>query len=170
MSRGEAEMNRRRYFRDHLLPFVQGFFDKYEGLQSAMLCVAQYWSDEANDAVHGSLIVSELPVPRLDGASHGYGGAAPDPNVPNTKIAGEYSYGEGGSVAGLWRAGWDSNSGSIPLWAAFSPEGGSQEQEEMSEGYAPAALFYRHGGYEMLSMTRPFLDGVRPEWGADDDT
>jgi len=52
LSRGEAEMARRRYVRENLLPFVRGYFDKYERLQSAMLCIGQYWCDEASDAVH----------------------------------------------------------------------------------------------------------------------
>ena len=28
-------------------------------------------------------------------------------------------------------------------------------------------MFYRHGGYEILPMGRPHLDGIRPEWGGD---
>src|SRR5262249_10659708 len=60
MSRGEAEMARRQYIREHLLPVVSRHFQTYETLQSAMLCVAQYWADEADDAVHSALIVSEL--------------------------------------------------------------------------------------------------------------
>src|SRR5262249_54728662 len=66
MSRGQAEMARRRYIREHLLPIVSQHFQTYERLQSAMLCVAQYWADEADDAVHGRLIVSELFEPTMD--------------------------------------------------------------------------------------------------------
>lgn len=165
MSRGQAEMGRRRYIRDHLLPFVQGYFDKYELLQSAMLVVAQYWDDEAGDAVHGNLIVSELPMPKLKGAaSHSPSDESKriDPNVPNTRI--EDRFGFTGSVVDLWNVGWDENQGSIPLWAAFSPEGAHQDQCDVSESHAPAALFYRYGGYETLPMVRPHLDGIRAEW------
>lgn len=164
MSRGEAELARRRYIREHLLPFVQGYFDKYELLRSAMLVVAQYWDDAAYDAVHGNLIVSELPEPVLKGAISYLPSDESkriDPNVPNTRPKDRYS--STGSVVTLWDNGWDENQGSIPLWAAFSPEGAHQEQYDVSESHAPAVMFHRHGGYEVLPMIRPHLDGVRAE-------
>jgi uncharacterized protein (TIGR02996 family) len=161
MSPGEAEVGRRQYIRERILPIVSHHFNTYDRLQSAMLCVAQYWNDEADDAVHGSLIVSELFEPTLEGVGHG--DDLPDPNVPNTRI--DREYGESGSVVDLWGANWDNNTRSIPLWAAFAHEGGSQGYELLKEAYAPAAMFYRHGGYEILPMCRPHLDGVRPEWG-----
>jgi uncharacterized protein (TIGR02996 family) len=164
MSPGEAEMTRRRHLRTDLLPVVARYFATYERLQAAMLCVAQYWADEADDAVHGTLIVSELLEPTLEGVD-GYGDeSGADPNLPNTYI--KRRYGEGSSsVVGLWDTPWDDNGGAIPLWAAFAPEEGSQEYERLSEVYAPAVMFYRHGGYDILPMRRPHLDGVQPEWG-----
>ncbi|HWG42114.1 MAG TPA: TIGR02996 domain-containing protein [Gemmataceae bacterium] len=165
MSSGEAEMARRQYLRTSLLSVVSRYFKTYERLRSAMLCVAQYWDDEADDAVHGELIVSELFEPILEGV--GYDSSV-DTNVPNTRIKSDY--GELSSVVSLYDAGvgWDDNGGAIPLWAAFAPEEGRQEYEQLSEVYAPAVLFYRHGGYEILPMARPHLDGVRPEWGLEE--
>jgi uncharacterized protein (TIGR02996 family) len=166
MSPGEAEMARRQYLRERLLPVVSQHFTTYERLQSAMLCVAQYWADEA---VHALLIVSELFEPTLEGVSWSGKESQGDPNLPNTHI--KPKYGEGSSSAvSLYGAGarWDDNSGAIPLWAAFAPEEGSQEYEHYSEVYAPAVMFYRHGGYEILPMRRPHLDGVQPEWGWED--
>jgi uncharacterized protein (TIGR02996 family) len=165
MSPGEAEMSRRQYLRTHLFPVVSQYFATYERLQSAMLCVAQYWADEADDAVHGRLIVSELFEPTLEGVGWNDDESGVDPNVPNTPINSDY--GESSSAVSLYGAGaeWDDNSGAIPLWAAFAPEEGSQEYERLSEVYAPAVMFYRHGGYEILPMRRPHLDGVQPEWG-----
>jgi hypothetical protein len=136
MSAGEAEMARRQYLRKQLLPVVAQYFTTYERLQSAMLCVAQYWCDEANDAVHGLLIVSELFEPTLEGVES----SPADLGTP-----------------------WDDNSGAIPLWAAFATEGGTQEYGHPSEVYASAVMFYRHGGYEILPMRRSQLDGVQPE-------
>ena len=164
MSAGEAEMARRQYLRTHLLPVVSQYFTTYERLQSAMLCVAQYWADEADDAVHGQLIVSELFEPTLEGVSYGYAESDVDPNLPTTRIKSKYR--NGSSAIGLWEADahWDDNSGAIPLWAAFAPENGSQEYEHFSEVYLPAVIFYRHGGYNILPMCRPHLDGVQPEW------
>jgi hypothetical protein len=167
MSPGEADVVRRRFIREHLLPILARYFRTYKLLRSAMLCVAQYWADEADDAVHARLIVSELFEPTLKGVRWS-DEPGPDPNVPNTRI--KSKYGGPGSQVSIWEAGapWDDNTGAIPLWAAFAPEGGSQEYEELEEAYAPAVLFSRHGGYEFLPMSRPHLDGVRPEWGWDD--
>jgi hypothetical protein len=165
MSPGQTEMARRQYLRTQLLPIVQRYFSTYERLQSAALCVAQYWADEADDAVHARLIVSELFEPTLEGVSSGYDESATDANLPTTHIKGSYGEGSSSEVE-LWdtEAGWDDNSGAIPLWAGFAPEAGSQDAD-LSESYAPAVLFYRHGGYDILPMIRPHLDGVRPEWG-----
>jgi uncharacterized protein (TIGR02996 family) len=163
MSPGETDDARRRYLRTDLLPLVARYFQTYERLQSALLCVAQYWADEADDAVHGSLIVSELPEPSLEGARFRYKkDSSPDVNLPTTRIEGKY--GESGSVTSLYGTRWDDNSGAIPLWAAFAPEEGSQEYETLQDAYAPAVRFYRHGGYEFLPMRRPHLNGIRPEW------
>ncbi len=160
MSPGEAEMARRKCIRTQLLPVVTKHFQTYERLQSAMLYVAQYWADEADDAVHAMLIVSERLEPTLDGV-----GSGEDPNVPNTHIPQKYGEGSSSEVY-LWDAGahWDDNGSAIPLWAAFAPEGGSQEYQSFSEVYLPAVMFYRHGGYEILPMCRPHLDGVRPQF------
>ncbi|MCE9563872.1 MAG: TIGR02996 domain-containing protein [Planctomycetes bacterium] len=156
MSAGETDIARRQYLR-RLLPVVMKYFKKYERLQSAALCVAQYWADEADDAVHCELVVSELPEPALKGA-----GSKSDPNLPNTFIKHKYST---ESSSRIWdiEIGWDDNGSAIPLWAAFAPEEGSQEYDSIAEVYLPAVLFYRHGGYEILPMTRPHLNGIRPE-------
>jgi hypothetical protein len=165
MSHGEAEMGRRLYVRERLLPVVSRYFKSHGLLRSAMLCVAQYWADEADDAVHGSLIVSELFEPTLKGVGYAFDKSHVDPNIPNTSI--KSAQGKRSSRIYLWDTGasFDDNGGAIPLWAAFAPEGGSQEYESLDEVYAPAVMFYRHGGYEFLPMKRPHLDGVQPEWG-----
>ncbi len=166
LSPGEADVARRQYIRTHLLPIVSQYFRTYKLLQSAMLCVAQYWADEADDAVHGTLVVSELLEPTIQKDSWD-NESRPDPNLPNTRIE-DGEYGESGSARGLWRAHWDDNSGAIPLWAGFAPEAGDQVWDSLEESYAPAVMFYRHGGYDILPMCRPHLDGIRPEWGWDD--
>jgi uncharacterized protein (TIGR02996 family) len=162
MSPGEAEMARRKYLRTFLFPTVSQYFQTHERLRSAMLCVAQYWNDNASDAVHGLLILSELLEPTLEGVAEFDPRA--DRNIPNTRL--KHRCGSGSALA-LWDIDreWDQNRGAIPLWAAFAPEGGSQEYSSYSEVYAPAVMFYRHGGYEILPVRRPQLDGVRPEYG-----
>ena len=160
---GQTEVARRLFIRARLLRVVRRYFDKYPLLRSAALCVAQYWNDEADDAVHACVVVSELPEPTLDGTEPYADEGTPDPNLPNTKIK-ESEYARG-SFLHLWSAGvpWDDNNRAIPLWAAFTLEGGSQDSD-FSANYAPAVLFYRHGGYSFLPMLRPQLDGVRSEW------
>lgn len=169
MSPGEAEVARRQDVRTHLWPAVSRYFLKYKRLQSAMLCVAQYWADEADDAVHGQLIMSELMEPILEGVSWVEEESGVDPNLPNTRIKRKYGD-ESSSALSSYECGaeWDDNSGAIPLWAAFAPEEGNQEFEHLSEVYAPAVMFYRHGGHEILPMRRPHLDGVRPEWNLEE--
>jgi uncharacterized protein (TIGR02996 family) len=167
MSAGEVEMARRQYLRTHLLPTVSKYFTKYERLQSAMLCVAQYWADEADDAVHGTLIVSELFEPILEGVGGDEEEPNRDPNLPTTRIKPKYGEGSSSEVD-FWDGHWDDNNRAIPLWAAFAAENGSQEYADLSEVYTPAVMFFRHGGYEFLPMSRPHLDGVRPEWGWDE--
>jgi uncharacterized protein (TIGR02996 family) len=122
MSPGEAEVARRGYLRTHLLPILTQYFDTYERLQSAMLCVAQYWDDEADDAVHGTLIVSELFEPALEGVNSRADESGVDPNLPTTRIIPQYGEGSSSEVS-LYdnRADWSDNSSAIPLWAAFAP-------------------------------------------------
>ena len=51
--------------------------------------------------------------------------------------------------------------------AAGTAEGPSVTPPDFGSGeaYAPAVMFYRYGGCEILPMCRPQLNGVRPEWG-----
>jgi hypothetical protein len=44
--------------RKHFAPFIGKVFAEYPALNSALLSVAQYWCDEAWDAVHGELAYS----------------------------------------------------------------------------------------------------------------
>ena len=166
MTPGQTDVARRAYVRERLLPFAAGYFTKYPKLRSAMLVVAQYWADEADDAVHGSLVVSELPEPVLKGVRGWSDEGEKDPNLTTTVIKGDW---DSGSVVGLWTQGWSSNSGAIPLWAAFADEYGSQEYESMEEVYSPAVMIYRHGGHHFLPMRRPQLDGIRAEWDSEED-
>jgi uncharacterized protein (TIGR02996 family) len=166
MSPGQSEVARRQYVRTKLLPAVATLFNTHERLQSAVLCVAQYWDDEADDAVHGRLVVSELLEPTLEGTEPSGETSGADPNLPTTRIKLRDSE-TSSSEIWLWdlQVDWPDNRGAIPLWAAFAPEGGTQNYNELKDCYAPAVMFYRHGGYEILPMCRPHLDGVRPEWG-----
>lgn len=169
MSAGQADVARIDYLRRYLIPASRRYFDKYPLLQSAMLCVAQYWADEADDAVHGYLVLSELLEPTLNNVFFDGESEHRDPNIPNSEIISQYSETPCSAVS-LWeaRAMWDDNSGAIPLWSAYAAEEGSQEYDRLEGTYSPAVYFYRYGAYEFLPMPRPHLSGIRPQWGFED--
>lgn len=43
--------------------FAGGIFAQHPDIQSVMVCVAQYWNDEADDAIHSQVITSHRRVP-----------------------------------------------------------------------------------------------------------
>jgi hypothetical protein len=153
---------------------VTRVMDRHPELQSAAMLVAQYWSDEAEDAVHCDFVFSRLPEPdlaaferawqegegedavnlppglshhTLSGLAFGYDREAP----PGAPPVNEYD--------------WDSNDEAIPLFAAFTPEGAHQEMSPV-EASATYALFRRGPGGIRADvvgrMLRPWLDGVEP--------
>ncbi len=83
----EAADLRDRVIREGVVPMVRRAFDAYPALQSATLLVAQFWCDEAHDAVHCDVIFSELRTPDTKAAYRArrqrYGGddVAPPPSA-----------------------------------------------------------------------------------------
>jgi hypothetical protein len=59
----EAAHLRDQVMREQIVPVIRRAFDAHPTLQTATLLVAQYWNDEANDAVHCDLFFSELDTP-----------------------------------------------------------------------------------------------------------
>lgn len=151
-------------------------FDAYPALKSVGLYVAQYWDDEADDAVHGILVVSELPEPILKNAK-GYlcddinKINKDDVNLPTIKqfkqVMYTYSYDEYSVRSVLDFLNWDSNGQAIPLWAAWCPENGSQDASAQ-DNYALALTFYRDGTSRFASQLRPWLDGVSGSYDSDE--
>lgn len=68
MTPEETAKLREAWIRDGFVPTVASVFAKYPTLRSATMLVAQYWSDEAEDAVHYALVYSVLDTPDLDAA------------------------------------------------------------------------------------------------------
>lgn len=54
--------------RHTILPVVEAYFRRFTPLQSAVLYLAQYHNDEAEDAVHAGWVFSELTLPDLPAA------------------------------------------------------------------------------------------------------
>ncbi|MCA9651330.1 MAG: hypothetical protein KC501_15535 [Myxococcales bacterium] len=164
MSPEQAAAGRERYLRELVLPYVRRGLARAPELRSAMLLVAQYWCDEADDAVHGTVVFSVLDEPDLD-AARACGWDEPDEvNTPGRRPD-EPSEGVPGYIME-----WDDNGEAISLFAAFCEEDCHQEMDFL-EAYTPYAVFRRRGDEVVVEVVgkkqRPWLDGVMPEWMAD---
>ncbi|MBU8894050.1 hypothetical protein KRR26_00465 [Corallococcus sp. M34] len=154
--------------REHLLkaqvePVVLDHFQRHPHLRSAALLVAQYWNDEADDAVHHRLLFSELETPDTDAAfrdqeNDGVNFATPPGEERWEAEAQRYVFS------------WPDNREAIPLFAAFTREDCHQDMTPL-ESFTPYAIFRRTGtglAIEVVGqMLRPWLDGVRPSWEQD---
>jgi hypothetical protein len=146
-----------------IVPIIKLIFDKYTQLQSAMILVAQYWDDEAHDAVHYAMIYSVLLTPaweiKIDDDD--------DPiNLPGllslyeiyNSIEDLFTY-ESGEYS------WEDNGNAVPAFAAYCKEGCHQEMD-YSEAYSPYAVFRRKEEEIEIEVVgnilRPWLDGIRP--------
>jgi hypothetical protein len=146
----EAARLRQQLLDEQIVPALRDEMKRTPKIKSALMQVAQYWCDEANDAVHGHLILSSE--------------ARPDPSKATYEGKGKHW---SMSLYSLGTRGWDDNNEAIALFAAFTTEGAHQEMMD-GEAYSPYALFTRDGDgvrTELVGkMVRPWLDGVRPEW------
>ena len=135
--------------------------------RSVMLAVSQYWADEADDAVHESLIASMRDLPLWP---HRCAGSTYDDSV--TSIPGEACSNCGDGLPDYleW---WHSNGEAVPAFEAWCHESGSQESSE-AENALPC-LVARRGphGIEVSFIGKPKRLGaliyrqVR-EWDAQD--
>jgi hypothetical protein len=175
--------------RGPILEQVRELFTEQPTLQSAWLMVSQYWSDEAEDAVHGLLLFSKLPEPSLEGfradeawldddddweakAALAAAGEAPlSDNLRGMVFDDEGSEFDLWGLGTVYAADWDDNGDAIPLFAAWCAEGSDQEMPR-SEAYRPIVLYQRAGddvtARWIAEPLRPWLDGVQPV-EADDD-
>jgi hypothetical protein len=164
---------RREWIRDHLLPALRPLFARLPALRSACVLVAQYWDDEANDAVHCVIVVSELATPDFVAASRAE--QEPDDgdpvNLPTLHALALWDDGHEFLASSVTpytlKIPWSDNHDAVSLWAAYTTEGGSQLTSGL-DAYAPAVLVTREGddlvAHEPWPMRRAWLDGVRPVW------
>jgi hypothetical protein len=161
----ELNTIRLQYLEDTVLRGIRPYFATHHQIQSACVLVAQYWNDEAADAVHASVVFSQLPMPDLD--AHFTAGEW-DP-VTDTYGTDDTNGQFGIDGFELYMATrWDSNGEAIPLFQAFCVDG-SQEDSDMSN-YRPYCVIRRsqahHGVLEVVvvgQLLRPHLDGLKPE-------
>lgn len=169
MTAEEAARARADLVDRQLVPIVEGVFAKHGNVRSAAFCIAQFWDDEALDAVHLSWVFSELPRPAV--------GEGVDAEFEETDPV---NFPSGRRVSTGWGdlpflEDWDDNTTAIPLFAAFCREDCDQEMLP-SAAFVPYATFLRDGdaakvgSVEVVTAARrPWLDGVAPLWPEDPD-
>lgn len=154
-------------------PIVKKVFDKYPQLKSAMFLVAQYFDDEASDAVHTWQFFSVLETPDIEAffeaILHSQG--MDQINLPELShlilMHAQQSIGNeirDRSQMAESSFDWDIYWKMIPAFAAFCKEGCHHDMMP-SESYSPYAILRRQGGeieVEVIGkMLRPWLDGFQ---------
>jgi hypothetical protein len=161
----ELDSARLAYLESTIVRGVRNYFANYPAIRSACVLVAQYWNDEAYDAVHGEVVFSQLETPDLDAhfAAHQWDGITD--SYTKDLVNGEFGI-DGFELYMATR--WDSNEEAIPLFQAFCVDG-SQEASD-GENYRPYCILRRsESNPDDLSievvgqMLRPHLDGIRPD-------
>jgi hypothetical protein len=177
------ELSRHRFLELCRTP-ISLAFERHRWANSITLMVAQYWNDEAEDAVHPLWVFSTRAIPDLDAyelelARNERFDTTPDArpasvNLPehvhgwdlHAELAHGFSRTDHTRIDIRIAVPWDSNGWAIPLFAAYCPEGGSQESS-MMECYRPVTVFRRPSPEEthpVIEFTgnklRPWLDGV----------
>jgi len=155
---------------------VERYFAQYPSISSATLLVAQFWSDEAHDAVHGNIVFSKEIDPDINAwmafmkkdatqnsndfwfyncLAEGLGSLdlpQMDVQIFDAEILDEMSYIDG----------WDRNGEAISLFAAYCEEGA--DQWLFPHFHRPIAIFRRDQDVEVYGdLIRPWLYGVMPE-------
>lgn len=164
----QAAQLRQKLIDSCIVAIVKANLNKYPQLKSAALLVAQYWNDEASDAVHHRLIYSILDTPDLEAAAKARMDYAEDPvNLPGISddfgdLIDEVDYIKSDTEPYYW----NDNHEAIPAFAAFCKEGCHQEMDGI-DAYSPYAILRRQGDdieIEVVGkMLRPWLDGIKPE-------
>jgi hypothetical protein len=161
---------REKIISSDIIPIIELYFSKYPQLQSAMLLVAQFWDDEAADAVHYEIIISVLPTPVVGVklvTNDNYDDCDPV-NLPGLPSLYEIydSLSEDFERIGSEEHCWENNGNAVPTFAAYCKEGCHQDMDNL-EAYTPYAIFRRKEGAietEVVGkMLRPWLDGMRPD-------
>jgi hypothetical protein len=181
-SPAETARLREQLLRDEIAPIIQRAFAAHPALNSATLLVAQYWCDEAEDAVHYDLVFSEKSTPdtaaayaaRIRRDEIEFGESTPPrtgpPPVwekwfPWLRASSPPAAVEGDPInlpSGIdeqvlekdftWNLPWDSNGEPISLFAAYCLEDCHQEMD-VGEAYSPYAVFRRQGSEVVVEVT-----------------
>lgn len=161
-----GESLRKQLMEESIFPYVKKVFKQYPEFKSALMMVAQYWNDEADDAVHNEIIFSELDEPDIKAVDDAREKDKHDEINWASKKSSIYCF-EPDIKDKLDIYKWDDNYDAIPAFAAYCSEGASQE-DSLLEAYLPYALIKRVDNDISVKIVgekiRPWLDGVKPEW------
>ncbi|MBJ6764444.1 hypothetical protein JGU66_27045 [Myxococcaceae bacterium JPH2] len=162
-SPAETAVLREQRLKAKVEPLVLDHFQKHPRLRSATLLVAQYWNDEADDAVHHRLLFSERETPDTEAAFR-------DEENDGTNFATPPGEERWEAEAQRHVFCWPDNHEAIPLFAPFTREDCEQDMKP-HESFTPYAIFRRTDtglAIELVGqMLRPWLDGIRPSWDGD---
>lgn len=140
-----------------LVPMAESAFAARPDVQSLLLAVAQYWNDEADDAVHASVHYSRRHTPVWP---HECPYFADDAGTASDRA--DFCNWCGGQVPGHpanpeWVP-WDDNGSAIPAFEAFCREACHQEMTT-GEAYLPYAVVRRGQGVEIVGRpVRPWAE------------
>ena len=137
---------------------VKEAFSSDASLQSALLSVAQYWADEADDAVHATVIFSERQTPLWPHDCYRDQTDADDAAADVRRATDRCKYCDERKVSFSWM--FDDNGDGIVAFQSCCAEGGSGGDDE---SYLPYAVV-RRGEGDSLALeivggpVRPWLD------------
>jgi len=153
MSRLTSAWLREQHMREHVVPACTAMFAAHPTANAIVFAVAQYWADEANDAVHGQFVVS----------------ASRDPAWPSCCIESEEVFGSpyAGDFVG-YDSGLNDNSTMITAFASCCVAESDQEAE-VAAAYTPYAVIRRvpgaAGGEGSVGVSVEVIGQLhRPEW------
>lgn len=152
---GASPFRLRRWSLAHeVRPLIERIFSERPEVNSVLMAVAQYWADEADDAVHGHLVMSARQTPRWPHRC-GDGPHAGDGDLCSYCCARDFD-----DPRARWVS-WDENGLAIRCWQAFCHEGATQE-EDPNFTSVPVVLARRGMDGAVLDLVgrtiRPWLD------------
>lgn len=173
-----ADSLRRKYLEGPFSAYVASRMNDNPEIRSCILSVAQYWNDEADDAVHNTITFSRHAEPEWEVLIEDYEGWNYGEAKDYKSLISDSRWDMAVAVWGyghlFYDAHWQNNGEAITLFSAFCEEGGDQNRST-SENYSPIATFYRTKDEgpvtsEDIRMefygekVRPHLDGIWPSY------
>ena len=149
-----SEELRRAYLADNFSAIAGAIFERVPDCHAIVLAVAQYWADEADDAVHAELVLSRDENPDWPACA------------ANNPFADEFGLLTAINIWDLEREMQlpmlDENSSMITAFASYCQEGSDQEME-VAQAYLPYAIARRTGQANRVDI-KIVGQMLRPQW------